>query len=225
MSLKQYLLLAIILCGSTLVKAQTAPEVIAPISTIKTIQGDDPARFSNPSDLGIPAGDLNGDGEFDFIQNLETWTDLRSGSYEFNTVTTFLSYSIDGTLLKTSLVDGTYFPVGDLTASGQSQIATVNLTGNVEIYPVSSSDSEDFVISERIQEVTGTQRYYSASISLPALFDSDEFPDVLICENDEFNFDECIIVFGNQEEAVSLEFLEFSFADFEIEFITAPRIF
>ncbi|HCD52485.1 MAG TPA: hypothetical protein DEQ34_08560 [Balneolaceae bacterium] len=222
---KDYLLLVLFLCFSISLNAQTTPEVVTPISTIKTIQSENPARFSNPSDPGIPAGDLNGDGNFDFIQNWETWTDLRSGSEIFHTVTTFLSYSTDGELYKSSMVDGTYFPVGNLTNSEQSQIATINVAGNVEIYPVSSSDSEDFIIGERTQEITGTQRYYSAAISIPALFDSDEYPDVLICENDEFNFDECMIIFGNQEDAESLEYHEFSFADFEIEFITAPRIF
>ena len=77
---KDYLLLVLFLCFSISLNAQTTPEVVTPISTIKTIQSENPARFSNPSDPGIPAGDLNGDGNFDFIQNWETWTDLRSGS-------------------------------------------------------------------------------------------------------------------------------------------------
>lgn len=49
-----------------------------PIAIVKTIDGDEPERFANPSEPGIPAGDLNEDGVEDYIQVIELGRDLRN---------------------------------------------------------------------------------------------------------------------------------------------------
>jgi len=213
------------LIGNSVQAQQSSPEIVNQIATIKSIDSESKDRFANPSEPGIPAGDLNGDGELDFIQNWETWRDMRGFTNDFKTVTTFLSYNQNAEATKVSFVEGTYLPVGDLDNDGFTEIASINENGYVVIHSVSSNDEEDFVVLENGREVVSEQRYYSLSYTMPAFLDDDELPDALLCENEFNSFNECMIIFGKGDEATPLTFTEFSFSGLGINFFAAPQLF
>jgi hypothetical protein len=200
-------------------------EIINPIGMYKSIESDAKDRFANPSDAGTPAGDLNGDGELDFIHRLETWRDMRGFTNGFMIVTTFVSYNEQGETSKASYVDGAYFPIGDLNNDGKTEVIKTNNSGQLFIHTITSNDTEDFVLSEIGIEVPNDQGYVFLNYTMPGFFNEDEFGDVLLCENTFNSFDDCMILFGNDDDSNSYESIEFSFEKLGINFFYNPRIF
>ncbi len=215
--------LVLFLCAG-FVNARQA-QVVNPIATIKTINSEENDRFANPSSQGLPAGDLNNDGMYDFIQHTSTWEDLRDPVGQLQVVTTFLTYNENGEVIKSSFLEGVYFPAGDLDGDGITDLVFKNSSGNFEIVPVAESENDPFVLQENTTEIDTENSYPGFSDAIPAFIDDDEFPDLLLCEGEFQSFENCVIIFGkSSEDDTAFEFVEFSLSDLEIDFWNAPRI-
>lgn len=214
--------LVLFLCAGFAQARQT--QVVNQIATIKTVESDDPARFANPSEPGIPAGDLNNDGIIDYIQQTETWRDIRTPGSEFEVITTILSYDDDANTVKTSMLVGRYFVVGDIDNDGSAELAIKNGNGNIDIVSFTEEGEEPFVIDNGSTiEVDPAASYPGLQESLIGDLNGDTLLDALLCENTFASFENCMIIFGQSGTEDPFDFLEFGLDDFDIEFSFNPR--
>ncbi|MFV1883418.1 MAG: T9SS type A sorting domain-containing protein [Balneola sp.] len=101
--------------------------VVEPLSMYKSVDSDNPLRFYNATDPGIPGGDINGDGIMEYIVQNPFYPDkstLELGDYTDNT----LIYNLDenANIGYYSIRTGMIFqPAGDLNGDGRDELITI----------------------------------------------------------------------------------------------------
>lgn len=101
--------------------------VAEPISTFKSVDSEDPLRYYNANDPGIPGGDINGDGIEDYIIQNPFYPDKSTpelGDYTDNT----LIYNLDenANIGYYSIRTGIIFqPAGDLNGDGRDELISI----------------------------------------------------------------------------------------------------
>lgn len=200
-----FLLLSIILISEYSFARQISIQDSHPIALVKTIDGDEPERFANPSEPGIPAGDLNNDGIEDYIQVIRVDYDLRNPDAPRKYKTLILTYNEKGETIKAASLDGRYLPVGDINKDGLIDVAKQLENGSVQIvnfrdnvglffeefdrYTISASDIGTLILTEALYND----------------FNEDGIGDAFLCGNDE-TFFECRLVLGiddpNAEQSI-----------------------
>lgn len=234
-----FLVLGIVLLGSVSVVAQGMPEVVAPVSVIKTIDSEDPARFTNPSDPGIPVGDLNSDGLYDFIQVTLVFGDLRDGGTEDTYQTTILSYDDDANTVKAAVFPGLYFPLGDIDDDGIAELGRQNANGEYESVSFEESESDPVAkIADHMSEINpfaeadveviesepGEQP--NAGEGLAGDIDGDGVDDAVVCENEWDSYQTCILINGVPftNEARTIVSQPFNFSELGANFSAPPTL-
>ncbi len=138
----------IVLCSVLIHEYSSARQISIqdshPIAIVKTIDSDVPERFANPSDPGIPAGDLNEDGEMDYIQVIRVGNDLRNPGASPKYKTLILTYNENGETIKAASLDGRYLPLGDINNDGISDVGKQSENGTIEVVNFSDTPGEFF---------------------------------------------------------------------------------
>lgn len=166
-----------------------------PIAIIKTIDSEEPDRFANPSEPGIPAGDLNEDGVEDYVQVIELGRDLRNPDAPKKFITLILTYNENGETIKAASLDGRYLPVGDINKDGLIDVAKQLEDGSVQI--VNFRDNVGLFFEE-FDRFTISASDIGTLILTEALyndFNEDGIGDAFLCGNNETSY-ECRLVLG-----------------------------
>ncbi len=197
-----------------------------PIAIVKTIDGDEPERFANPSEPGIPAGDLNEDGVEDYIQVIELGRDLRDPDASKKYLTLILTYDENGETIKAVSLDGRYLPVGDINKDGLIDVAKQQEDGSIEIVNFSDTPSEFFLEFDRYTIPASDVGTLVLTDALHNDFNEDGIGDAFLCGNDDTSY-ECRLVLGiddpnvQQSELIGTNTLFFQKTNFTIP----PRLY
>ncbi|MEQ9265882.1 MAG: T9SS type A sorting domain-containing protein, partial [Balneolaceae bacterium] len=194
-SISILLLLSTVLISEYAFARQISIQDSHPIAIIKTIDSEEPDRFANPSEPGIPAGDLNEDGVEDYIQVIELGRDLRNPDAPKKFITLILTYNENGETIKAASLDGRYLPVGDINKDGLIDVAKQLEDGSVQI--VNFRDNVGLFFEE-FDRFTISASDIGTLILTEALyndFNEDGIGDAFLCGNDETSY-ECRLVLG-----------------------------
>lgn len=220
------LLLSMVLISEYAFARQISIQDSHPIAIVKTIDGDEPERFANPSEPGIPAGDLNDDGIEDYIQVIRVDYDLRNPDAPRKYKTLILTYNEKGETIKAASLDGRYLPVGDINKDGLIDVAKQLEDGSVQIvnfrdnvglffeefdrYTISASDIGTLVLTDALYND----------------FNEDGIGDAFLCGNDETSF-ECRLVLGIDDPNAEQSFVVATNVLFtqQTNFTIPPRLY
>ena len=202
------------------------PVVKNQVATIKTVSDESPESRANPSDPGIFAMDLNGDGIDDYIQSVLNFRNKRDEDSEDSYDTVILSYDEFGTTVKSAYIEGLYFALGDLDGDGIPELATQNDEGDIEIVRFAETEENPFASGEITVIESPPGERPNAGEALTGDLDADGIDDILFCENEFDSYNTCILVNGvmvsNNATTVASEVIDFR--DYEIEFNLPPRL-
>lgn len=199
------LLLSTVLISEYAFARQISIQDSHPIAIIKTIDSEEPDRFANPSEPGIPAGDLNEDGVEDYVQVIELGRDLRNPDAPKKFITLILTYNENGETIKAASLDGRYLPVGDINKDGLIDVAKQLEDGSVQI--VNFRDNVGLFFEE-FDRFTISASDIGTLILTEVLyndFNEDGIGDAFLCGNNETSY-ECRLVLGiddpNREQSI-----------------------
>ena len=204
------------------------PVQVNQISTVKTIEGLAPERFANPSDQGIPAGDLNGDGNMDYIHIIQLNEDMRDPDAEPQYKTVILSYDIDGMPVKSALYEGRYFPLGDINNDGIPDIGVQKDGDTIEILNLRETPSEPFLEFDRYTIPSDGEGNPIIGEAVSNDFNEDGINDALLCETFNSSYNNCLVVLGVDDPNLELSQLAgtaFNFQANNINFSVPPRFY
>lgn len=197
-----------------------------PIAIVKTIDSDEPERFANPSDPGIPAGDLNGDGVMDYIQVIEMNKDLRNPDAPREYLTLILTYNENGETIKAVSLDGRYMPVGDINNDGLVDVAKQLEDGSVQI--VNFRDNPGLFFEEFDRYTISASDFGTLTLTdaLHNDFNEDGIVDAFLCGNDGSSF-ECRLLLGIDDPNATQNFVVANSALFvqKTNFTIPPRLY
>lgn len=209
---------------SGLVSAQ--PVVVNEVSSLRSVNGDNPENHANPSDPGVFAGDINGDGLYDYLQHSLTFKDIRDPESEDGHQTIFLTYDEFGRTIKSALYPGRYFPVGDTDNNGTSELVKQNEEGNVDILSFSEDPNNPFSINAEVR-VIETPPGITPRVDWVGTgdIDSDALADILMCENEYDSYNTCVLVNGIvvSNNATTIQSKAFDLPDY-VDFSSPPQL-
>ncbi len=187
--------IAVLISNISLARQLSIQEMF-PVAIVKTVDGDDPARFANPSSPGRPIGDLNGDGLDDYIQVIRTGSDLRDPDSKDSFKTIILSYDEDGEVETSITLEGRYFPLGDINNDGIRDIGRQLENGKIEILNLIENQSDVWLEFDRYEILDPNGDLPRIGESLNADLNGDGINDAVLCENEFDSFDRCLIIEG-----------------------------
>ena len=169
--------------------------VVEPISMIKSIESEDPLRFYNLADPGIPGGDINGDGVQEYIVRNTLYPDKstpETGDFIDNTL--IYNINANGEITYYSIRDGALFnPAGDLNGDGRDDLVSV-VDGSLQIY---SFGTGDFDISGELNSIFETDVTVKITQFVPGFdLDGDGHNDLLLGTYDYSEGSFFHIIFG-----------------------------
>ncbi len=196
------------------------------VATIKTVSDESPESKANPSDPGIFAFDLNGDGINDFIQPFLKFKNLREEDSEDSFDTIILSYDESGRTVKSAFIPGLYFAVGDLDGDGIAELATQNDDGDIEIVSFEETEESPFAKFETTIIESPPGERPNAGEALTGDLDADGLSDILFCENEFESYNTCVLIngvmFSNNATTITSEM--FDFRDHGVDFSLPPQL-
>lgn len=181
--IKTYVYSLLVLMAANGVAEAQEIRTVEPVSTFKSIESDDPLRYYNASDPGIPAGDINGDGLMEFIVQNPFYPDKSTpelGDYIQNTLVYTLGEDAEISYysIKTGAI---YFPAGDINGDGRDDLA---LWAD-SVFKVFIFGEGDYDITETDTPFFEIEAPYPMSQFVPGLdFDGDGNKDLLIGTSD-----------------------------------------
>jgi len=214
------LFVSIYLFGPTSLVAQEINK-IEPLTIYKSVQSENPLRYFHPADIGIPAGDLNGDGFQEFISHSSFSANLSTPELgDFIDKSLVCNYSDEGVRTECSIYEGGHlFPVGDLNNDGRDDLL-LEEDGVIKLW--SFLNHGDFDVNTSSEEFLNYDFGYSVTQVVPGHdLDGDDKEDLIISSNGLSGSNElCIIFMEPAEQRCSADQSWFDFSvgtdDFQV---------
>jgi hypothetical protein len=187
---------------------------IEPILQLSTITSEEDTRFFDPAEVGIPVGDLDGDGKMDYIGYWSPFFDFRTDVEQPFSKTLIKSYTANGDFDKYRILEDKFYPAGDLDGDGNSELIWME-NGSASLYSF-TSNGEAYVPSMVELQTVPTITDFN-TIRANKDLDGDGVDDLLICKNEFGDNNDCEILFGNSSDPTSPQLVSIDLSQFGLD--------